>query len=268
MVAVSVLLPTFNEKPERLVVALQSISSQTLQYFEVIIIDDSNQDKTRKCLDEWAKKNTNSILCRPPTKKNLAAALNHGLRLASGKYIARVDSDDIQESARLAFQFNFLENHPEIGVVGTAVKLIDENGNLLGQKKFPADSSTIKKALCVKNAISHATVMYRKKCVEMFGGYNEKFVAAEDYEMWMRWRNNGVEFANIEEKLVVYRVPNACRRNRFNWQHNLQAKILHFQKKYLLRNLCGILLVFLAWVFPPRLLEPIYRRWVATKATH
>ena len=153
-------------------------------------------------------------------------------------------------------------------MVGTAVSLIGENDSTFGQKKFPTLSSTIKAQLCVNNPISHATVMYRKSCAEMYGSYDEKFCAAEDYEMWLRWRNKGVEFANLEEKLVLYRIPNNLRRNRLNWRCNLQAKLLHFDKKYFFKNLLGVFLVFIAWLFPPRFFEPIYLKWVATKTKH
>ena len=268
MALVSVLLPVFNERPERLFKALQSISRQTFSPFELVIIDDSTLDATRNCLKMWTKNNPLAKIISPPIRKNLAFALNRGLEVTRGKYIARVDSDDIQEPVRLSRQFEFLEKHLNIGSAGTAVRLIDENENHFGVKSFPPDSLTIEKKLCVKNPISHATVMFRKKCVEQFGGYHEKFDAAEDYEMWLRWRNQGVEFANLEIPLVLYRIPNTVRRNRLNWKYNLLAKIGHFRKKDMLKNLWGLALVSLAWLSPPQLLAPFYRRFVATQARH
>ena len=268
MVLVSVLLPVFNERPERLLKALQSISRQTFLPFETIIIDDSTLEATRSCLQSWTKKNPKAKIISPQIRKNLASALNQGLDVANGKYIARADSDDIQEPVRLSRQFEFLEKHSNIGAAGAAVKLIDEKENYFGIKSFPADSRAIKRQLCVNNPISHATVMFRKQCVKQFGGYHEEFAAAEDYEMWLRWRNQGVEFANLEIPLVLYRIPNTVRRDRVNWKYNLLAKVKHFRQKDMLKNLCGLALVSLAWFSPPKMLAPFYRHFVATQTRH
>lgn len=154
---VSVLMSVYNCE-EYLREAVDSILNQTFMDFEFIIIDDGSTDSTAAILAEYERKFTR-LCIHHQTNQGVIASLNMGLELAQGKYIARMDADNVSLPERLAKQVDFLETHPEIGVLGTGAQIMDGYGNTSQTVQFPTQHGVLRRCLCFFNPIVHPTVM-------------------------------------------------------------------------------------------------------------
>jgi glycosyltransferase involved in cell wall biosynthesis len=183
--------------------SMQSLIDQEFNSFEIILIlngealGDIEKIRAHYAKDSLIKIFTSSLY-------GLTYALNTGLEHTSGKYIARMDADDISDKHRLITQYNFLKNNPDIFVCGSNYSLIDENGNLISNVTLPENDKKIKRALFFKNPICHPSVMYRKDFVVSEGGYLGGHYA-EDYDLWSRLSLKKVKFHNIQKNLLGYR---------------------------------------------------------------
>lgn len=203
---VSVLMANWNtEKYVRL--AVESILHQTYRNLEFIIVDDCSSDASVKILEELASKDSRIIILRNDVNSKICKTLNKGEEQAKGEYIVRMDHDDIALPNRIETQVSFMERpeNEHVGVCGSFVEIIDENGNLQGEKKFPETNEDIREAFWFQNPIQHSSAIIRKQCFDEFGGYDPDFVYAEDLELWLRF---GQKYAlrNIPEVLLQYRV--------------------------------------------------------------
>ncbi len=180
--------------------AVRSILSQSLRNYELIIVDDGSEDRTSEILDRFGDTRL-KIVTQPG--RGLAAALNRGVSLARASLVARMDADDVAMPARLEKQLNFMEANPEVGLLGTATTLIDEEGNVLGNWSAPDSDRRIKKALIRANQFAHPTVMFRKTLFEAAGGYTD-MPFAQDYDLWLRMASL-CKMANLVEPLLLRR---------------------------------------------------------------
>lgn len=160
MVKISVVMSVRNGE-KYLQEAVDSILRQSYKDFEFIIVDDCSRDKTayllKRISDSRVRIITNSV------KKGLTASLNFALKNSRGRFIARMDSDDIAVKDRLKKQVVFLEKNPAVGVVGSWVELIDDQGRTKGFMKFPKEPKDILRKIFLYNPIRHSTVMFRKE---------------------------------------------------------------------------------------------------------
>lgn len=198
---ISVLMCIYNGK-KYLTSAIGSIVTQTYRHIEYIIIDDGSADNSSAIIKKIADPR---IKLYRITHKGVARALNVGLTFAKGKYIARMDADDIALSSRLEKQVQFLEHHDDVGVVGTAVTLIDAFGNQMGVKQFPQTPKKLQSALLWTNPLIHPTVMFRKALIDRYGGYDKALDGAEDYDLWLRFAKH-TYLANLPDTLLQYRI--------------------------------------------------------------
>lgn len=197
---VSVVIPVYNDG-QMLRDALESILNQTYQNIEVIVVDSSDNESTINILKEYSSKI--QILRQP--KNGIAAALNVGMKQAKGEYIARMDADDISLPNRLELQVNYLQNHPEIDVLGTEADVINKEGEIIGSIESKCyTNSQIYSKFIFENCIIHPTVMMRSSLIGEGWMYDEKLYA-EDLDLWMRLASNGKKFANLPEHLLKYR---------------------------------------------------------------
>lgn len=199
---VTVLMPVYNGE-KYLKEAIDSVLAQTLKDFEFLIINDGSTDKTQEILESYG--DTRIRLFRQ-SNKGLTRSLNKGIQLSRGEYVARMDADDIALPERLEKQVTFLDERPEIGVVGSFHCEVSASLHKSIVKKFPTDDSAIRKTLMKENPFSHPTVMMRKKIFVRASLYNEdeKYKYVEDYELWFTLFKV-CKFANIQEALVVKR---------------------------------------------------------------
>jgi len=193
---VSVVMATYNG--ERFIKeAIQSVLDQTFSDFEFIIIDDGSTDSTEKKIHDF--NDDRIVYIKKDINSGIADSLNLGISMAKGKYIARIDDDDVCLPNRLKEQVNFLDKHDDIILCATQVKS-DQNDNI---EQKPESHEDIKMQLLFGNAIVHPTVMIRKSIL-LKHNYNPDKVPSEDYDLWSRLICEG-KFFKIEKPLLYYR---------------------------------------------------------------
>jgi glycosyltransferase involved in cell wall biosynthesis len=201
--AVSVLLPTWNTL-RFLPAAVESILAQEFADFELIVVDDGSTDGTADYLD--ALRDPRLRVLRMQSHVGVTAALNHGLAQCSGTYVARMDADDISEPNRFAEQVRFLDQNPDVGVLGSARLLIDENGAIVGAAGVMFDDLSIRWRCLLGNPLPHPTVMLRRDIfVRHDLRYDEAYSSSQDYELWTRLLPL-TRAHNLEAPLLRYRL--------------------------------------------------------------
>jgi glycosyltransferase involved in cell wall biosynthesis len=258
---VSVVVPCFNEAPELIRESLGSLRAQSFTDFECLVIDESTQPELAEACRAECARDTRFTYVHPSGRLGLAASLNLGVELSRGEYVARFDSDDICLPERLTLQVRFLDDHPEIGVLGGAMDIINESGQTIATRLYPCESTAVEWRMQVTNAIAHPTVMARRQVFEQHGHYDSSFRFSEDLELWLRWLNAGVTFANLPQVLIRYR-QNSTNRSSTHWKYNLRARRRHLSANLLPHRLVGMI-VILAWMaFPDRLKDQLFRKIV------
>jgi len=200
---ISVLLSVFNEE-KYIVDAITSVLDQTYENFELIIIDDASTDNTLEILKSFNDTRINIFT----NNRNIGQtkSLNIGLGKCRGRYIARIDSDDIMVKERLQKQFDYLKNNPHVTVIGSYVHVIDENKNKIAKGHWPCGiENTFFYSICGKNPLGHPAVMMQKIAVSNVNNYSEEFLYSQDYDLWLRLLLNGYLIDNIPEYLTYYR---------------------------------------------------------------
>lgn len=184
--------------------AIESILDQSFTDFEFIVVDDGSTDSSSAILGSYQNYDARMKVYHQENA-GLSESLNRGCRLAQGKYIARMDADDVASKDRLIWQVDFMEAHPEIGVLGGAVEWIDATGKSLVTHRRPAEDRQIKAALLQHCAFWHPTVLFRREVFVWAGGYRKVVVDAEDYDLWLRIAER-FQLANLEQVVLNYRI--------------------------------------------------------------
>ncbi len=201
-VSVSVVMPVCDGR-QFLPDAVESILHQTCGDFEFIIIDDGSTDQTADLLNDYASRDSR-IRVATRTRAGIVPALNHGLSLAQGEFIARMDADDVSLPDRFIRQTRYLRSHPEIVAAGTQVETF---GDAPGQVwQLPTDPDLLRCRLLFSNPIAHPTVLMRRDWLETTRlRYRAEYPLAEDYDLWTRCEPNH-RLANVPETLLRYRI--------------------------------------------------------------
>jgi glycosyltransferase involved in cell wall biosynthesis len=196
---VSVVIPLYNAE-SFVRAAVESILYQTFSDFELIIINDAATDSGRAIVGQIADSRIKII--DHSKNRGLVASLNHGFSLCTGEYIARMDHDDLSRPDRLEKQVRFLDEHPDVAMVGTWFEYIDK-GIVI---RSPISPEEIKYYSLENSPFGHPTVMIRRSAITAFPGpYDGNFDMAEDYELWCRIIDSK-KTANIPEVLLDYRI--------------------------------------------------------------
>lgn len=256
---ISLVVPTFNEKPHILEQSLYSLREQSHSNFECLLVDESTDARSKDYAAAFCEKDRRFRHVVPTERIGLAASLNLGISLARAELIARFDADDICITNRLALQFSVMQENPDIGVLGGALELINDENQILGYRSFPRDHENIMKKMMFVTAFSHPTAMMRASLIKAVGGYDDKFTHAEDLDLWLRMANHGARFANLSETLVRYR-QNSVRRSALHWGFNYRARTKNFSRSYLLRRSLGLAAVGVWSCIPPLAQELIFRK--------
>lgn len=206
---VSVLIPAYN-CGDTIEKALESVFQQTYKDFEIVIVDNNCTDDTMRKVDAVSKRYSNPVKIVDCKAKGIVPALNTGIRACSGNWIARQDGDDFWYATKLEKQMSFLEQNPDIHIVGTQIRLLDENGEVQSMGTFgrevnyPISHQNIAAMLLYgQNALCHPSVVISKKVFDILGGYEQLFPLAEDLHLWCKCIPH-FQFANIDEVLVDY----------------------------------------------------------------
>ena len=200
---VTVLMSVYNGE-KYLAEAVDSILNQTFRDFEFLIINDGSTDATADILERY-QRSDNRITVYNQENQGLIASLNRGCQLARGEYVARMDADDVSLPERLAKQVQFMDTHPDIGVVGTWVEYMDENGRRLGEWHYPTAPGVIGWHLLFWCCLAHPSVVMRRDVFLQLGFYRPQALHAEDYDLWSR-AVTVTRLANIPEVLLRYRI--------------------------------------------------------------
>ena len=198
-VDVSVIMPAFNAE-KYVAEAAKSIFDQTFTNFELIVVNDGSTDRTLEILNAIADDRLRIL--SNDNNMGVVKSTNKGIAEARGRYIARQDADDISLPERLQKQFEYLEQHPEIALLGTGRKTMSGTGTFKKQKTI-LERPTFKDLL-KGNCFTQGSVMIRKKALEVVGNYNELFHLSEDYELWLRIAKQ-FSVANLPEALYILR---------------------------------------------------------------
>lgn len=199
---VSVLMPAYNAAPF-LHQAVESILTQTFTDFEFIIIDDGSTDATPTILAEYTDPRIRVV--RKARNEGLVSALNLGIEMARGKYLARMDADDISLPERFERQIAALDHLPDIAILGTKAIRIDTSGQFIEHMVSVTKPSAIRRRLEAGVApIVHPSVMMRTQFVRELGGYRMGFPQAQDRDLWLRAVGRA-QICNLNEVLLLHR---------------------------------------------------------------
>ena len=204
MASISVIMGIYN-CASTLQEALDSLYEQTFQDFEIILCDDGSEDDTLLVAKRNQEKHSNIVLLKNDRNEGLNYALNKCLSVAKGKYIARMDGDDISLSTRFEKEYAFLETHPQYAIVSTPMEYFDENGVFkIGKISKPEPS---KKDLIKGTPFAHAACMVRREAYHMVGGYVEgKYLRrCQDDHLWVKMYAQGYRGYNLREPLYKMR---------------------------------------------------------------
>lgn len=191
----SVLIPTYNVQ-DFVEQAISSITNQTYKNIEIIIVDDCSSDKTFEKLKKLAKQDSRIKLLRNDTNLKICKTLNRALKESKGKYIVRMDGDDISDKDRIEKQIEYLEKNQEVDLVGNSVKNIDEKNNVFSITKYCSDFKELKKLAKYGTPVLHIWAA-RREVYEKLEGYRE-IPYVEDYDFLLRMITSGYKFSNLE----------------------------------------------------------------------
>lgn len=257
---VSVVFATYNESVENLKMSILSVLEQSYRDIEFITClepDEKNKNIIKKLIQKHKH-----VIIEPDTKMGLTRSLNTSIKKSKGKYIARMDSDDVWNRDKLEKQIDFMEKYL-FDVVGCDIELINLNNDKLGKRNYSHKS--IKSNFLFQNGICHPSVILKSCIFEKYGYYDEKFIRCEDLELWLRFISNGVSFGYVPEILMSYRIRESFKRDSKNWKFNLKARLRFVFKIYRLdQSLVSLLVVALTYILSyfglARLYDRLYQK--------
>lgn len=216
---VSVLIPVFNGAKflER---TIESIQKSTYKNFEIILVDDGSTDESRKVCHALEKRFKNVRFYFFKKNKGMTRSLNFGISKAKGKYIARINQDDLMVPLRLTKQVKFLEENPDCVAVGGCIKFFTDKVPSLDIVSFPLTDKEIRKTWFFLSPFSDPTVMYRKSTYLQTKGYSQKMWPADDVHMWYQLGRIG-KLANLPTVLTKVRWHEGAGSIRY---HKIQMK--------------------------------------------
>ena len=198
---VSILMPVFKTAPY-LRVAVDSLLSQTFTDFELIVLNDCSPDNAEEILDTYD--DVRIVRYKGVKNVGLSNVLNVGIEMARGKYIARMDSDDISLPNRLQIQVDYLEAHPDVDLASAGMRLF---GAKEGTWIREINPEKVKIEALFHSPVLHASSVWRKDSFEKQGlRFRQETVPAEDYDLWTRAMLKGLKLVNLPEVLYEYRI--------------------------------------------------------------
>ena len=224
--------------------------AQTRANIELIVIDDASTDGVADIVREYQWNHGNIVLLQNETNLRLTRTLNRGIQEAHGKYIARIDDDDIWcDPEKLAKQVERLESDTNLVLIGTNTTMIDASGQEIGHIQAYESDRDIRSRILRFNPFSHSSVVIRKSALDTVGEYNPEWNYTEDYELWLRLGRMGT-LANLPDTCLRYRVlPTSVTRQKnlrqrwmslaLSWQYRRDYP--GFLSGFLVRTIIAIL---------------------------
>lgn len=238
--------------------SVTSILKQTYENFEFIIIDDASTDKTWKKIQAFKTIDKRIIAYRNVSNLGIAGSRNRAISLATGKYIAWQDADDIAYPNRLELQYSALEKMPEVGIIGASLEFFNTNG-VDSIRSYKTKDDDIRAHIFRYSPVAQPVAMIRKSCLDRVGEYDLRYPPAEDLDMNFRI-GTYYKFANLDKPLLKYRMTStsATYKKLFKIEvstlqirlKNLFNPAYQFTLRDMLFNLVQYLLVI--WI-PPKM---------------
>jgi glycosyltransferase involved in cell wall biosynthesis len=266
---VSIFLPVYSPHPRFFREAVESLLRQTFTDFELIIVEDPSHSPGTAILSGLSDTRIRHIV--NPARTSLPEQHNKGLSLTKGAFLCRFDGDDISEPQRLERELDFLRNHPDVGVVSSALRIIDEEGKEVGLRTYPASHDEIRRTFPRSNPIANSAVMFRREIYERFGGWRtDSPLPGQDYEWYSRLAAGGVRFANLEEPLVQYRLHGGSIKTtklRATIRSTLETKRRYWSKEMRIGDRLVMLVERMLLFVPPQLVYAAFRRFRYRRST-
>ncbi len=201
--SISILLPVHNDS-SYLVRAVTSMRRQTCRDWELLLLDDGSTDDSAVLVDSLAREDPRIRAMHLP-HRGIAASLNTGIDRAKGRFIARMDADDVSHIRRLALQKAFLEERPDVCAVGCLIRIFPRRRVSLGMMAYEGwlnslvTPEEIVREIFVESPLVHPSILIRRESLEWVEGYRDE--GPEDYDLWLRLHARGLRFAKIPEVL-------------------------------------------------------------------
>lgn len=256
---VSVIMATYNEPPKYIKEAIESILNQTYSNFEFIIVDDSINAATIEEINSYAY-DSRIIIIRENVRMGFVRALNEGLKIAKGQYIARMDADDISFSNRFKIQLDYLTLHKEIDVLGGNIQIVNESGAVVSQRNYANNKLALCLSTIFRSPVAHPTVMFRRTIIDNKLYYDEFFSKAEDLEFWFRLRNKGYKIANLPVNLLYFRISGdlAKKRSVEHFSYSYKARYKNFSWKHFYVDIPSVIITKLYLLIPKKFISIFY----------
>lgn len=210
---ISVVLPTHN-RPQFVKEAIDSVLCQTFQNFELIVVDDGSDDETQSVVESYLHDNRVQLITQP--NRGVSSARNAGLKKASAKWIAFLDSDDKWLPEKLQYQWNYISNHPEVFICQTEEIWVRNGLRVNPKKKHQKHSGWIFEKCIPLCIVSPSSVMIHRNVFDRCGLFDETFPACEDYDLWLRIALE-YQVITLSEKLIVKRGGHDDQLSRKYW---------------------------------------------------
>lgn len=248
---ISILLPVFNAE-NTLEKCLQSIQGQTYTHFEVVVVDDGSADQTSTILSQFAQQDPRIQIFPLLKNAGIVNALNEGLKHCQGKWVARMDADDLMYPDRLEKQLLYMQQHSDVDILGARIKLFRTDAELTaGQIQYQDWSNSliedeeIKAEMFAESPMMHPTFFLKKSFYVKMGGYQDN-PWAEDYDFLLRAYSENARFAKLEQVLVdkgdsptrVSRVDKRCKRKAM-----FHAKVHYFTRNFPLKEKSELIII-------------------------
>lgn len=229
---ISIVLTCYNGE-NTIYETLSSINDQTLEEFELVVIDDGSKDKTPDIIREFNFRKGISVnfICR--ANKGSLPSLSEGVDNANGDFIARIDHDDLWDKDHLVDLFSIMSQDPKIVLVGTQAEIIDMEGHILARTNCPLSETGIKKRFMNDNPFVHSSVMFRKdayyKTVGYMCGSDEESTQIADYNLWMELATIG-KIMNLDKLSVKYRFQPVSLSRNIKMIKNYKSRLYGMKK--------------------------------------
>ena len=238
---ISVLLSVYkSENPSYLDRALRSVwIDQTLKPDEIVLIEDGPLgDELLDVIQKWKDLLSDKLLVlRNEQNLGLTKSLNKGIQYIKSDLIARMDSDDISEPSRFEKQVAYLEEHPEVDVVGGSLQEFNEGNDCLNIRHYPQTPEESRKYIVKASPLAHPTVMIRRRVFDTGIRYNEKYRTCQDVALWFKLISKGYKIANIPDITIRFRRDDAVFSRRKSKKNIWNEFRIYIQGIYSLQGL-------------------------------
>lgn len=261
---ISIVMPVRNAD-SFLTEAIDSLINQTYKNWELIVVDDYSSDKSHFILEKYSKKDSRIHLFKNKKRLGVSGTANLALQKAKGKYIARMDADDISLPRRLEKQLNYLQKNKDVVAVGGQCDVIDKKGVKIGEKIFPTNSQDVKKMIFSSVPLQQPTLFVNSQLLPKdFIWYDNKHETAEEIELLFKFFQHG-KVRNLDEKVLLYRIHNnniSLENPKKTFFLTLKARIKAIAKYGYRPTLSGVLITvaqtIAMGIVPKKLIYPLY----------